>query len=302
MKPQAGILYSALAFYAAWTAATWYFEGRIETLLRPEATGDRIIYAFAVNLLFGIAGGIALLRHWKRRGTLDTARAGFGSVKRVAAAMGAGLCLGLAAYVLQGAPSMNPVVIVNAFAQVLVVSAAEVLVCWALVGAAAEALLQRHGRVVPAVLASLLASILFGVYHYAHSAPFNTLQMVLLLTAVGLVTSAFFFASRDLAGTIAVPQLPRHVRRRPGTLGGQRPVLARTVTSPAPLHGGDDGLLPAGRLRDSATHGISHLAQARRVRQCPCRWWMSGKCRWLWAIGAWACGWVWGSHPSQVNS
>ncbi|MBV6476530.1 MAG: hypothetical protein MOGDAGHF_02121 [Rhodocyclaceae bacterium] len=202
MKPQAGILYSALAFYAAWTAATWYFEGRIETLLRPEATGDRIIYAFAVNLLFGIAGGIALLRHWKRRGTLDTARAGFGSVKRVAAAMGAGLCLGLAAYVLQGAPSMNPVVIVNAFAQVLVVSAAEVLVCWALVGAAAEALLQRHGRVVPAVLASLLASILFGVYHYAHSAPFNTLQMVLLLTAVGLVTSAFFFASRDLAGTI----------------------------------------------------------------------------------------------------
>ncbi len=41
-----------------------------------------------------------------------------------------------------------------------------------------------------------------GVYHYAHSAPFNTTQMVLLLSVVGLVTSAFFFVSRDIAGTI----------------------------------------------------------------------------------------------------
>lgn len=202
MTPRTGMLGGALAFYAVWTAATWYFEGRIETLLRPEATGDRIVYAFAVNLLFGIAGGIALLRHWKRRGTLDTARTGFGSTERAAAGVLAGLCLGFAAYVLQGAPSMNPVVIVNAFAQVFVVSAAEVLVCWALVGAVAEALVQRHGRVMPAVLASLLASALFGAYHFAHSAPFNTPQMVLLLSVVGLVTSAFFFISRDIAGTI----------------------------------------------------------------------------------------------------
>lgn len=202
MTQRKGLLGSALLFYAAWTAATWYFEGRIETLLRPEATGDRIVYAFVVNLLFGVAGGMALLRHWKRRGALDPARAGFGSGKRAAAAVAAGLCLGFAAYALQGAPSMNPVVIANAFAQVFVVSAAEVLVCWALVGAATEALARRHGRVVPAVLASLLASVLFGAYHYAHSAPFNTLQMVLLLSVVGLATSAFFFISRDVAGTI----------------------------------------------------------------------------------------------------
>jgi membrane protease YdiL (CAAX protease family) len=66
-----------------------------------------------------------------------------------------------------------------------------------------EALMRRGGRAMSTVLAAVLASILFGVYHFAHSAPFNTVHMVLLLSAVGLVTSAFFFISRDIAGTSA---------------------------------------------------------------------------------------------------
>lgn len=202
MKPQAGLLGGAIGFYLVWTAATWFFEGRIETLLRPEATGDRIAYAYIVNLLLGVAGGIALLRYWKRRGALDSARAGFGTGRGAAVALITGLILGLAAYWLQGAPSRNPVVIVNAFAQVFVVSAAEVIVCWALVGAAAEAFMRRARRALPIGAAAVLASVLFGAYHYAHSAPFNTLQMVALLSLVGLATSAFFFISRDIAGTI----------------------------------------------------------------------------------------------------
>jgi membrane protease YdiL (CAAX protease family) len=50
---------------------------------------------------------------------------------------------------------------------------------------------------------ALIASGLFGVYHLAHSPPFNTLDMVLLLTAVGLGTSVFFLKSRNVYGTIA---------------------------------------------------------------------------------------------------
>lgn len=202
MKHRAGLLGGALIFFVAWTGATWFFEGRIETLLRPEATGDRIAYAYVVNLLFGIAGGIAFLRYWKRRGELDTAQSGFGAGRRTAMAVIAGLIAGLAAYLLQGAPSLNPVVVLNAFSQVFVVSAAEVVVCWALVGAATEALTRRAGRKMSIALAAVVASVLFGTYHFAHSSPFNTMQMVLLLSAVGLFTSAFFFVSRDIAGTI----------------------------------------------------------------------------------------------------
>ena len=81
-------------------------------------------------------------------------------------------------------------------------SAAEVVVCWAVLGASVEALLKPHGRAISAIAAALVASLMFGIYHFAHSAPFNTIGMVALLTAVGLATSAFFFIGRDVYATI----------------------------------------------------------------------------------------------------
>ncbi|HVL57905.1 MAG TPA: hypothetical protein VM491_15530 [Burkholderiaceae bacterium] len=77
---------------------------------------------------------------------------------------------------------MNPVVIINAFSQVFVVSAAEVVVCWAVVGVATEASLSSRSRTFALVGAAIVASVLFGLYHYAHSAPFNTFPMVALLS------------------------------------------------------------------------------------------------------------------------
>jgi hypothetical protein len=192
----------ALGLFAVWTIATWLLEGRIDTLLRPEAVVDRVIYAIVANLLIGIAVAMALLAMLIRKGWLTRQAAGFGrftpSAMRLTMASG----LGLALYMLQGAPSLEPVVLLNAFSQVLVVSAAEVVVCWAVVGATVEALLKPLGRVVSIVGAAFAASVLFGLYHFAHSAPFNTLGMVALLSVVGLVTSAFFFIARDIYATI----------------------------------------------------------------------------------------------------
>ena len=78
--------------------------------------------------------------------------------------------------------------------------------CWALVGAAVESWLRPHMRFawLPAGMA---ASVLFGLYHFAHSTPFNTIGMVALLTGVGFVTSAFFFLSRDIYATIVFHNL-----------------------------------------------------------------------------------------------
>lgn len=80
------------------------------------------------------------------------------------------------------------------------VSVAELLVCRSVVGTVSEVLLQGRGRGAPVVLAAIVASVFFDVYHFAHSPPFNTVGLVLLLTAVGLVTSLYFF-SRDVDRT-----------------------------------------------------------------------------------------------------
>ncbi len=52
------------------------------------------------------------------------------------------------------------------------------------------------------ILAAVVSSVAFGVYHFAHSPPFNAVGWVLLLTVIGLVTSLFYFVSRDVYGTI----------------------------------------------------------------------------------------------------
>lgn len=201
-KSSGSALAAALSLFAAWTLATWVLEGRIDTLLRPEAVVDRAIYAIVANLLIGVAVAMALLRMLIRKGWLTRQTAGLGRFTPSALRLTVAFVLGLAFYILQGAPSLEPVVLLNAFSQALVVSAAEVVVCWAVVGATVQALLAPRGRVISTVGAALAASVLFGLYHFAHSAPFNSLGMVAMLSVVGLVTSAFFFIARDIYATI----------------------------------------------------------------------------------------------------
>ena len=163
----------ALGLYIVWTAATWYLEGRIDTLLRPEAVGDRLIYALA-NLVFGIVVAVWVVRRLGGAMGMPASDAGFGSWQRTTAAILIGIALGLAFYVAQGAPSRNPVVLINAYAQVLVVSAAEVLVCWSVLGTAVATALGGHPFAVDARMkpryhlgASMLAAFSAGLAHLA---------------------------------------------------------------------------------------------------------------------------------------
>lgn len=193
----------AFVLYLLWVFATWLLEGRILTFQRPEDIGARLIYALVANVLIGIGGSALVIRFLSNWGAISPPQAGFRGIGHAVVAVVIGGALGFVLYVLQGAPTFDPVVILNAFAQVLVGSIAEVLVCWAVVGSVAEALL-RDGRArwVSVILAALIASVLFGVFHFAHSPPFNTVGTVVFLSAIGLVTSAFFFISRDVYGTI----------------------------------------------------------------------------------------------------
>jgi hypothetical protein len=253
---QAAVLV-ALGIFAVWTLSTWFLEGRIETLLRPEAASDRAIYAIAANILIGTALAIVLLRFLVRGEAMSREDAGFGGRVPSPLRLTIALVLGLGLYLLQSPPTLDSVVLVNAFAQVLVVSVAEVIVCWALVGAAVESWLRPHTRLawLPAAVA---ASVLFGLYHFAHSPPFDTIPMVALLTGVGFMTSVFFFLSRDVYATIVFHNFlgvfgvvqALAASGRLDTLEALQPALiAMAAASVAVL-----GLLHWGLLRTPGTH------------------------------------------------
>src|SRR5829696_1388292 len=193
----------AIGLYLLWVLVTYLLEGRIHTFQRPEAMGARLFYALVANILIGIGGSALVISFLSRAGTISTEQAGFRGLRHAAVAVVVGVALGLAFYALQGAPSWNPIVLINTYAQVLVTSIAEILVCWAVVGSVCQALLQDRGRWASVILAAIIASLLFGVYHFAHSPPFSTIPLVVILSVVGLLTSVFFFVSRDVYGTIA---------------------------------------------------------------------------------------------------
>lgn len=205
---------AAASLYAAWVLATYLLEGSQRTLLRPDATALRLTYTVVANMLIGVVGGVWILGLSVRAGLLTGRSAGFTGVGRSALWVFIGFALGLGIYGLQGAPTWDPVVVANVFAQVLVVSAAEVVVCWVVISSIVAAFAgsrplghdertseQRHGVSARAV-GILAASLLFGVYHFAHSPPFNTISMVLLLSVVGIATGLFFFVSRNVYGTL----------------------------------------------------------------------------------------------------
>lgn len=221
----------AVALYLIWVAVTYLLEGRILTLQRPEAVGARLAYALVANVLVGIGGAALVLRALCNMGVISLRQAGFRRLGHAFPAVVVGAALGFVLYAVQDPPTFDPMVIVNAYAQVLVVSIAEVLVCWAVVGSVSEVLLQDRRRGVAPVLAGIVSSVLFGVYHFAHSPPFNTVGFVVLLTVIGLVTSLFFFLSRDVYGTIVFHNFAgilgvTRALESSGTLGSfERPVI-----------------------------------------------------------------------------
>lgn len=192
----------ALGLYGVWTLATWLLEGRMRTLLRPEDLVARTIYALVANVIIGTLGAIVCVSWLKERRLLEPRAAGFPRPRRTALSVVVGLLLG-GVFAWFRAPEVGAVVLVNAYAQVLVVSVAEVAVCWVVIGGVARSSVARFGRGAGWLAGALAASLAFGVYHVAHSPPFNQPAMIAFLAALGLLTSVFFFASRDVYGTVA---------------------------------------------------------------------------------------------------
>jgi hypothetical protein len=191
----------ALVVYALWVGATYLFEGLPGTLARPEATAARLAYALVANVALGIFLSLCLIGARLRAGRGAPSDYGFAGAGRMLAGIAAGALAGYALFRLSYPRPVDAVVLANTFAQVWVVSAAEIMVCWSLVGGMLRSALRPRSAVASSIVAVAVASALFGAYHFAHSPPFNEIRMVVFLTAVGLATSAFWLISRDCVGT-----------------------------------------------------------------------------------------------------
>lgn len=47
-----------------------------------------------------------------------------------------------------------------------------------------------------------MSTVFFGVYHFAHSEPFNQINMVMILMLPGLLTGIVYFVGRNIYATI----------------------------------------------------------------------------------------------------
>jgi hypothetical protein len=95
-------------------------------------------------------------------------------------------------------------VVLNACLQVLPVSIAEVVVCWFLIGTSFESLSKSKGKIKSVIIGGVAASVLFGLYHYAHSAPFNQTSVVLFLMLPSIATALTYFLTRNIYAAMII--------------------------------------------------------------------------------------------------
>ncbi|WAC04307.1 MAG: CPBP family intramembrane metalloprotease [Methanoregula sp.] len=200
-RPQ-GILCLAFVTYFLWVTVTFLLEGRILTLLRPEAAIDRIVYTIIANIMIGSVLALLIVRHGITTEIISLNSGGFQPLRRTLVAVVIGLILGVLVLLLQHPASLDPVVFLNIYAQVFTVTVAEIAVCWIVVGSIIEGVLSQKGKGIAVMSGILLSSILFGIYHFAHSPPFNQPAMIGFLTIIGLVTGLVYFIGRDVYATI----------------------------------------------------------------------------------------------------
>lgn len=191
----------SVSVYLIWTIATYLLEGRINLLQQPTIVG-RYTYVLLTNVLIGTVGAIWLLRSLISTEFVTVEQLGFRSLPKTIASIIIAVALGFGLFLLNPPPGLTSIVVINGFAQTLTVSIAELVVCWLVIGVTFETLGRSKGKMVGILVGIVTADLFFSVYHLGHSAPFNQVQMMLMLLIPGLLTGLFFFFNRELYATI----------------------------------------------------------------------------------------------------
>lgn len=159
-------------------------------------------YTIVANIIIGIVLALFVVRYAMDARIISFDSSGFRPLKRTVIAMVIAFILGFILMILLNPPTLDPTVLLNVYAQVFTVSIAEITVCWAVMGSISEGILKEKGKVLAIVAGMIIASVLFGLYHFAHSPPFNQPGMVAFLALFGVVTSLVYFIGRDIYATM----------------------------------------------------------------------------------------------------
>ena len=211
----------SISVYIVWVFATYILEGGINLLHTNDPLG-RVAYTIIANILIGTVVGFILLKLFVRSNFVTQKQLGFQSSRRILILVAVAAIAGFLLFSIEASVSLNPVVIVNVFSQTLPTSIAEVVVCWMVVGTVFESLAQRKmdkkddntirkipgnvrtTSILSVIIASLVSIVVFGVYHFAHSPPFNQLNMVIFLMIPAILTSIFYFVGQEVYSTIII--------------------------------------------------------------------------------------------------
>jgi hypothetical protein len=74
------IVLASISVYMVWVIATYMLEGRILTLLRPEAVFEHIAYTFVANFLIGTVVAVWVVRSFLKSGIVTLKQSGFSSI------------------------------------------------------------------------------------------------------------------------------------------------------------------------------------------------------------------------------
>jgi hypothetical protein len=196
-----------MALYLTWMLATYVTEGRLGLLLRPNSD-DLVAYGLIANIFVGVGLAALVLRLALSSKTVTLEQVGLRSWRRLPLAVVLAGLGGIGLFVAQNPYVADPLTLVNAFAYILPIAIAEVLVCWAALGTSLESLTHSQGRVFSTLTGILGANLFFSLYHFARSSPYNQPEMVFFFFLPGLVTSLIYFVlERDLYATIWIQSL-----------------------------------------------------------------------------------------------
>lgn len=196
----------ALSIYIIWVAATYLLEGRIHLFQKVDPIG-RITYVVIANIAIGTVLSAIAIRYLLKAQLVKPEQLGLNKSRiRTAAVIASAAAGGLALFMLQNPRTLEPIVVFNVFMQALPVSIAEVMVCWALIGSSFESIAKNNNKrkIMSVIVGAIAASVLFGVYHYAHSPPFNQTSIVLFLMLPSIATAVTYFLGRDIYAAVIV--------------------------------------------------------------------------------------------------